>query len=215
MEKKEIINKFIFNLDKLMTISNIVNKLIINSIENYESNDIKENLDIFISKLEKIEKETRKIDSEINLLRIEAENYYNNNYIIQNENSRFNFLNRIYLKIKDIFLGFNYWYKHYKTYQKVAIKYRCWRVRFLLHDIEKPFLNIFMNREEVHKLHRKYSSHHVDSKGKKDYLGMMIDWECARYTKPSKPLNAKETCDKIYPETKDKIYPLLKKYNLL
>jgi hypothetical protein len=27
-----------------------------------------------------------------------------------------------------------------------------------------------------------------------------IDWECARFTKPEKPLNAKETWRKYYPD---------------
>ena len=34
---------------------------------------------------------------------------------------------------------------------------------------------------------------------------MIIDWECARYTKPDKPLNAYDTLYKIYPELEEKI----------
>lgn len=31
-----------------------------------------------------------------------------------------------------------------------------------------------------------------------DYVQMAIDWECARITKPDKPLNARETLEKIH-----------------
>lgn len=43
---------------------------------------------------------------------------------------------------------------------------------------------------------------------------MIIDWECARYTKPDKPLNARQTLYKYYPALIDKIEPLLKEMNL-
>lgn len=43
---------------------------------------------------------------------------------------------------------------------------------------------------------------------------MVIDWECARLTKPDKPLNARQTLYKFYPELKDKILPILNKLNL-
>ena len=38
---------------------------------------------------------------------------------------------------------------------------------------------------------------------------MIIDWECARYTKPDKPLNAKDTLYKFYPHLINKIEPIL------
>lgn len=43
---------------------------------------------------------------------------------------------------------------------------------------------------------------------------MMIDWECARYTKPDKPLSARDTLYKFYPELEEKMLPILNKYNL-
>jgi len=44
---------------------------------------------------------------------------------------------------------------------------------------------------------------------------MIIDWECARYTKVDKPLNAYETLMKYYPEEVDNILPILKKLKLI
>lgn len=43
---------------------------------------------------------------------------------------------------------------------------------------------------------------------------MVIDWECARYTKPDKPLNAYDTLYKYYPELEDKILPILKELKI-
>ena len=43
---------------------------------------------------------------------------------------------------------------------------------------------------------------------------MVIDWECARYTKPDKLLNARETLYKFYPELESKIIPILEEFNL-
>ena len=44
---------------------------------------------------------------------------------------------------------------------------------------------------------------------------MIIDWECARYTKLDKPLNAYETMTKYYPQEKENIMPILKKLKLI
>jgi len=44
---------------------------------------------------------------------------------------------------------------------------------------------------------------------------MIIDWECARFTKYDKPLNAYETMTKYYPEEIENILPILKKIKLI
>lgn len=43
---------------------------------------------------------------------------------------------------------------------------------------------------------------------------MVIDCECARFTKPDKPLNARQTLYKFYPELETKILPILEEFNL-
>ena len=43
---------------------------------------------------------------------------------------------------------------------------------------------------------------------------MVIDWECARFTKPDKPLDAYDTLYKFYPHMDDKILPILKELNI-
>lgn len=42
---------------------------------------------------------------------------------------------------------------------------------------------------------------------------MVIDWECARYTKPDKPLNARATLHKYYPHLESKIAPILEEFS--
>lgn len=88
-------------------------------------------------------------------------------------------------------------------------------IRGYLHDLDKVFLKIFFDKEFVHKLHRKYSRHHINKAHTyNDYVQMVIDWECARFTKPDKPLNARGTLNKFYPELKDDILPILEELGL-
>lgn len=87
-------------------------------------------------------------------------------------------------------------------------------IRGLLHDLDKVFLYLVLPYQTVHNLHRKYSRHHNKARTYSDYVQMVIDWECARFTKPDKPLNARETLNKFYPELKNKILPILNELNL-
>lgn len=85
-----------------------------------------------------------------------------------------------------------------------------------LHDADKIFLYLLpLKKKTVQKIHRKLSRHHVTSPKKKNYVEMVIDWECARYTKSDKPLNAYETLIRYYPKEKENILPILKQLKLL
>ena len=84
-----------------------------------------------------------------------------------------------------------------------------------LHDLDKVFLYLFLDKKTVQKIHRKHSKHHeLKASKEKHYIQMIIDWECARYTKPDKPLNAYDTLYKFYPHLESKILPLLNRFNL-
>lgn len=87
-------------------------------------------------------------------------------------------------------------------------------IRSFFHDLDKLILYRFLDYKTVHNLHRKYSKHHDKAKSYNDYVQMVIDWECARYTKPDKPLNARQTLYTFYPQLEDKILPILKELNL-
>ena len=84
--------------------------------------------------------------------------------------------------------SFTYWFKHWKAFNKCAIDHHCWRIQFLFHDIEKPFLMIYFNKDykKVKEWHRTHNRHHLEYDGDNnyDYIAMAIDWECSGSTKP-------------------------------
>lgn len=87
-----------------------------------------------------------------------------------------------------------------------------------LHDAEKPLMYLFcfwMSISDIHKFHRAHNRHHVKNNLKKstdDLLDTVIDWECARITKPDKPLNAYDTLMTYYPEYEKVYLPIIQKY---
>lgn len=90
-------------------------------------------------------------------------------------------------------------------------------IRGYLHDTDKLLLYLISSPESswISKWHRDHSGHHHKmAKTKADYIQMVIDWECARYTKPDKPLNARDTLYQIYPELINIITPILEELNL-
>lgn len=88
----------------------------------------------------------------------------------------------------------------------------------ILHDLDKVYMYLFTNKsvKEIQKIHRNKARHHVNNqiKTEKDYIQMIIDWECARFTKPDKQLNARETLDKFYPHIKENVLPVIEKLKL-
>ena len=94
--------------------------------------------------------------------------------------------------------SFSYWYNHWKAYNYTAWKLGVWKPKWLLHDIEKPWLKlIWGDYERVRKWHKHHNSHHVfygrrNGLNKVDWLGAVIDWECSRLTKLQAPKTARE-----------------------
>ena len=88
-------------------------------------------------------------------------------------------------------------------------------IRGYLHDVDKIILYHFLPTEFVHTCHQWWSKHHERrAKTHVDFVQMVIDWECARFTKPDKPLDAYDTLYKFYPHMEDKILPILKELNI-
>jgi hypothetical protein len=105
---------------------------------------------------------------------------------------------------------------HKKAYKKIEKQLLGKNtLRGYLHDLDKIFMLIFLPRELVHKIHRKFSRHHNRARNRKDYIDMVIDWECARFTKADKPLTAVETLYAYFPEKEKDILPLLKEFKLV
>jgi hypothetical protein len=99
--------------------------------------------------------------------------------------------------------SFSYWFNHWKAYNWVAWNLGVWQPRFLLHDIEKPWLKLLWgDYKRVQKWHKHHNKHHIFSGrhyglNKVDWLAAVIDWEASRYTKYSAPRTAFEEANYI------------------
>ena len=102
--------------------------------------------------------------------------------------------------------------KAFRIVEKQLLGYNT--IRSIFHDLDKVFLYMIFDYKKVHNWHRHHSRHHLKAKTHDDYIEMVIDWECARITKPDKPLNARNTLYKIHPELKEKILPILDELKL-
>ena len=118
--------------------------------------------------------------------------------------------------LKRRFESIKYTIDHRKAFIKLEKKILGYNtLRGYLHDLDKVFLKIFLSPELTHKIHRSYSKHHArNARTEEDYIQMIIDMECARFTKPDKPLNARDTLKAYYPYLVYKLEPLLKKLGL-
>lgn len=110
-----------------------------------------------------------------------------------------------------------YTLNHRKAFRKVE-KQLFGRIslRGYLHDLDKVFLYPLLGKDITSKIHRRFAHHHIRcAKTKKDFQQMVVDWECARLTKPDKPLNAYDTLYAFYPQLEEKILPILKEVKLI
>ena len=65
--------------------------------------------------------------------------------------------------------------------------------RAAAHDMDKMLTYTYMDQKEAQKLHVSTCSHHLENqlpKAYEDLVEAVIDYECAPYTKPDKPINA-------------------------
>ena len=96
----------------------------------------------------------------------------------------------------------NYWFWHWLAYNMVAIKLGHWRLRYLFHDIEKPWLRLWFrgNYKKVQQMHRHNNKHHLEYKdpSKRNWIDMAIDWECSNLTKNAHPYTAIEEANRKY-----------------
>lgn len=139
---------------------------------------------------------------------------YDTEYKIGGTNKMFNIekFNKLIIERYDCIM---YTVKHREAFRIVEKNLRG-RVslRGWLHDLDKVVLKIFLDEETVHNIHTALSRHHNRAHSHEDYVNMVIDWECARMTKPDKPLNARDTLYKYYPDLESKILPILDELGL-
>ena len=102
---------------------------------------------------------------------------------------------------------FKYWFAHWCAFQMTALNLKCWKPKYLFHDIEKPWLMLFWkDYNRVQKWHRTHNAHHTEYQGKWDAEAMIIDWECSRFTKTDAQLNAYNTLFELIKNSNDKKY---------
>ena len=73
--------------------------------------------------------------------------------------------------------------KAFKMIEKQLLGHNTWRS--YVHDLDKVILHNFLPHDKVKKFHLKTARHHDNKikKNRNDYIEMIVDWECARYTK--------------------------------
>jgi len=136
-----------------------------------------------------------------------------------------NVTNVIIMKYKDFIFMERYTFQHKMAFLRVEHQLLGHNtIRGYLHDADKllylyPIAYIFVkDKKWVQQKHRAHNRHHVENKLSKtynDYVEMVIDWECARYTKPDKQLSAYETMKKFYPFMEPHLLPIMKKFGLV
>jgi hypothetical protein len=88
-------------------------------------------------------------------------------------------------------------------------------LRGYLHDFNKIVMYaIGLPTKTVHKIHQALSPHHIKNGKVNSPISTIIDWECARKTKPDKTLSAFEFYKIAYPQGIPKIEENLKKLGL-
>ena len=126
--------------------------------------------------------------------------------------------------------SFKYWFAHWCGFQLTALNLGIWKPKYLLHDIEKPWLKLLWKGDykRVQKWHRTHNKHHLEYGLKHgwnaiDWEALMIDWECCGLSKQEAQLDARETLeyeinrDKWKPyakEIKSRLEPYLNRYNM-
>lgn len=93
-----------------------------------------------------------------------------------------------------------YTYLHRKAFEYCAdklIKDPALREEMLrrarVHDMDKMVMYLFLDQKEAQRLHTENQPHHLENQLERSYEDLVeavIDYECAPYTKPDKPLNA-------------------------
>ena len=111
--------------------------------------------------------------------------------------------------------SFKYWFAHWCGFQLTALNLGIWKPKYLLHDIEKPWLKLLWKGDykRVQKWHRTHNKHHLEYGLKHgwnaiDWEALMIDWECCGLSKQEAQLDARETLE--YEISRDKWKPYAK-----
>ena len=110
-------------------------------------------------------------------------------------------------------------YNHSHRKAVLEVEKRCLGRNSLLtriHDLDKFLMCLVgIPDKTISKIHRMFSWHHPGNRiGWLNLQEAVFDWESARFTKPDKPLNARDTCLKYYPELKEKVFELCDRFGI-
>ncbi|MBR2706660.1 MAG: hypothetical protein IKE74_05380 [Mogibacterium sp.] len=93
-----------------------------------------------------------------------------------------------------------YTYRHRKAFEYCVRRYihepvlrEEMLMRAAVHDMDKMTMYLFMDQKEAQEMHVDTQPHHLENdlpRTYEDLVETVIDYECAPYTKPDKPLNA-------------------------
>lgn len=133
----------------------------------------------------------------------------------------------LFKNIRECYNHIPYTWNHYLAFMKVQKKL-LGKYTYIFHDWDKLMLFIFcpfLGERFINQFHQKKQKHHPTfCKGenwdrfvktsKIDWVQAIIDWECARITKPDKPLDAYDTLYKFYPEFVKEAKPYFVKLGL-
>ena len=83
------------------------------------------------------------------------------------------------------------------AFNSIAKEYGIWKFHHIFHDIDKPFMKLFLPYSKVQKMHRQNNSHHLEYKNPSNinWEDMWIDWECSHLTKNACPRKATEEAE--------------------
>ena len=121
--------------------------------------------------------------------------------------------------LRDYFKGYpkriKYTWEHKKAYLRVEKELTGKNsLRGYLHDLDKLIMYIIgVPKDTAHNIHVATAPHHIRNGRIRYPKGAVIDWECARFTKPDKPLNARDFYECSCPELPE-VEAVLKKFNL-
>ena len=101
--------------------------------------------------------------------------------------------------------SFSYWFAHWCAFNMTALNLKCWKPKYLLHDIEKPWFKLFLDYSKVQTWHREHNKHHmlypiIHGKDTGDWEAMIVDWECSHFTKQAAQLNAADEYKRMFDE---------------
>ena len=121
---------------------------------------------------------------------------------VQFSGQRQSIMNKIIQYFKNYPKRIDYTWQHKKAFLKLEKELLGKNtLNGYLHDADKLIFFFFgVPKSIVRKIHTATAPHHIRNGKSKNPTATIIDWECARFTKPDKPLTAREFYEQRCPK---------------